>query len=103
MSKLFALVLSGIVTGGLFAILASGLVLTYQVAGRLQLRPGRHRFRLRADVLRAAHCAHWPIVPAALVTILVFAPLLGVLLDVADAAKAGPGRASRRRSWPPSA
>jgi len=33
MSKLFTLILSGAVTGGLFAILASGLVLTYQVSG----------------------------------------------------------------------
>jgi ABC-type branched-subunit amino acid transport system ATPase component/branched-subunit amino acid ABC-type transport system permease component len=92
MSKLFALVLSGIVTGGLFAILSSGLVLTYQVAGVFNFAQGATAFTCALMFFELNTGAGWPIIPSALVTILVFAPLLGWLLDVAmlrKLAKAG--------------
>ncbi len=82
MSKLLTLVLSGIVTGGLYAILSSGLVLTYQVAGVFNFAHGATAFVSALTFFELHSFAHWPIVPAALVTVLVFAPLLGVLLDV---------------------
>jgi ABC-type branched-subunit amino acid transport system ATPase component/branched-subunit amino acid ABC-type transport system permease component len=83
MSKLFSLVLSGIVTGGLFAILSSGLVLTYQVAGVFNFATGATAFVSALMFFELNTGAGWSIVPAALVTILIFAPLLGVLLDYA--------------------
>jgi ABC-type branched-subunit amino acid transport system ATPase component/branched-subunit amino acid ABC-type transport system permease component len=83
MSKLFSLVLSGIVTGGLFAILSSGLVLTYQVAGVFNFATGATAFVSALMFFELNTGAGWSIVPAALVTILIFAPLLGVLLDFA--------------------
>ena len=83
MSKLLTLVLSGIVTGGLYAILSSGLVLTYQVAGVFNFAQGATAFVCALTYFELHSYANWPIVPAALVTILVFAPLLGALLDVA--------------------
>jgi ABC-type branched-subunit amino acid transport system ATPase component/branched-subunit amino acid ABC-type transport system permease component len=83
MSKLFVLVLSGIVTGGLYAMLSSGLVLTYQVAGVFNFAQGATAFVCALMYFELHSFAHWPIVPAALVTILVFAPLLGVVLDLA--------------------
>jgi ABC-type branched-subunit amino acid transport system ATPase component/branched-subunit amino acid ABC-type transport system permease component len=82
MSKLLTLVLSGIVTGGLYAILSSGLVLTYQVAGVFNFAHGATAFVSALTFFELNSFAHWPIVPAALVTILVFAPLLGMALDV---------------------
>ena len=82
MSKLLTLVLSGIVTGGLYAILSSGLVLTYQVAGVFNFAHGATAFVSALTFFELNSYAHWPIVPAALVTILVFAPLLGTLLDL---------------------
>ncbi len=92
MSKLIALVLSGVVTGGLFAILSSGLVLTYQVAGVFNFAQGATAFSCALMYYELNTGAHWSIVPSAIVTILVFAPLLGWLLDVAmlrKLAKAG--------------
>jgi ABC-type branched-subunit amino acid transport system ATPase component/branched-subunit amino acid ABC-type transport system permease component len=83
MSKLFVLVLSGIVTGGLYAMLSSGLVLTYQVAGVFNFAQGATAFVCALMYFELHSFAHWPIVPAALVTILIFAPLLGILLDLA--------------------
>ena len=83
MSKLFTLVLSGIVTGGLFAILASGLVLTRQVAGVFNFAQGATAFVCALLYFELNTGAGWPIVPSAVVTILIFAPLLGILLDVA--------------------
>jgi ABC-type branched-subunit amino acid transport system ATPase component/branched-subunit amino acid ABC-type transport system permease component len=82
MSKLLTLVLSGIVTGGLYAILSSGLVLTYQVAGVFNFAQGATAFVSALVFFELHSFANWPIVPAALVTILVFAPLLGMALDV---------------------
>ncbi len=82
MSKILTLVLSGIVTGGLYAILSSGLVLTYQVAGVFNFAHGATAFISALTFFELNSFAHWPIVPAALVTILVFAPLLGMALDV---------------------
>ena len=83
MSKLFVLVLSGIVTGGLYAMLSSGLVLTYQVAGVFNFAQGATAFVCALMYFELHSYADWPIVPAALVTILIFAPLLGILLDLA--------------------
>ncbi len=83
MSKLFVLVLSGIVTGGLYAMLSSGLVLTYQVAGVFNFAHGATAFVSALMFYELNTFGHWPIVPAALVTILIFAPLLGFVLDLA--------------------
>jgi branched-subunit amino acid ABC-type transport system permease component len=83
MSKLFVLVLSGIVTGGLYAMLSSGLVLTYQVAGVFNFAQGATAFVCALMYFELHSFGHWPIVPAAFVTIVVFAPLLGIALDLA--------------------
>ncbi len=82
MTKLLTFLLSGIVTGGIYAILSSGLVLTYQVAGVFNFAYGATAFISALTYFELNTFAHWPIVPAALVTILVFAPLLGAALDV---------------------
>ncbi len=82
MSKLFALVLSGIVTGGLYAMLSSGLVLTYQVAGVFNFAQGAMAFVCALMFYELNTFAGWSIVPAAAVTVLVFAPLLGAVLDL---------------------
>ncbi len=89
MSKLFALVLSGIVTGGLYAMLSSGLVLTYQVSGVFNFAQGATAFVSALMFYELNTYFQWSIVPAAVVTILVFAPLLGALLDVAMLRKLG--------------
>ena len=83
MTKLFTLVISGAVSGGIFAIVAAGLVLTYQTSGIFNFGHGAVAFTtaLVYFELHSPEGAGWPIVPAAVVSILVFAPLLGLGLD----------------------
>ena len=83
MSKLFTLILSGAVTGGLFAILASGLVLTYQVSGVFNFAYGSIAFVAALTFFELHTGSNWPTAVAALVTVLGFGPLLGALLDKA--------------------
>src|SRR4051812_35714576 len=83
MSKLFTLILSGAVTGGLFAILASGLVLTYQVSGVFNFAYGSIAFVAALTFFELHTGSNWPTAVAALVTVLGFGPLLGALLDLA--------------------
>ncbi|MGQ0802462.1 MAG: ABC transporter permease subunit [Actinomycetota bacterium] len=83
MTKLLTLVISGAVSGGIFAIVAAGLVLTYQTSGIFNFAHGAVAFTtaLVYFELHSPEGGGWPIVPAAVVAILVFAPLLGLALD----------------------
>lgn len=79
---------AGAVAGGLYAIMASGLVLTYQASGVFNLGHGAIAFAsaLTYYVLHQPTDAGGlglPIVVAGFVAICVVAPLLGLLLDVA--------------------
>lgn len=86
MEKFLNLVISGAVAGAIYSIMASGLVLTYQTSGIFNFAHGAVAF-VTAFVYFQLHESTangglgWPIVPAAIVSILVFAPLLGLLLD----------------------
>ncbi|CAN5825405.1 hypothetical protein BH23ACT2_BH23ACT2_21910 [soil metagenome] len=88
MTELLSLVIAGAVAGGLYAIMASGLVLTYQASGIFNVGHGAVAFAtaLVYYVLHqptGAGGLGLPIVPAALIAIVGFAPLLGMFLDVA--------------------
>ena len=86
MEKLLNLVISGAVSGAIYSVMASGLVLTYQSSGIFNFAHGAIAF-VTAYLFFQLHAATadgglgWPIVPAAIVAIFVFAPLLGLLLD----------------------
>src|SRR3954451_22892076 len=83
MSKFLRLALSGAVTRAIYSLVAAGLTLTYTSTGIFNFSYGAAAFA-SAFVYYELHSGlHWAIVPAAAVTILVFAPLLGLLLDVA--------------------
>ena len=56
-SEFWNLTFSGLVTGAIYGIMASGLVLTYIDVGHLQLRPRRGRVRHRVPLLPAEHRA----------------------------------------------
>jgi ABC-type branched-subunit amino acid transport system ATPase component/branched-subunit amino acid ABC-type transport system permease component len=84
--KLLNLVISGAVSGAIYSVMASGLVLTYQSSGIFNFAHGAIAFavaylyfQLHASVADGG--LGWPIAPAAIVAIFVFAPLLGLLLD----------------------
>ncbi len=86
MEKLLNLVISGAVAGAIYSIMASGLVLTYQTSGIFNFAQGAVAFVtaflfFQLNQPTSAGGLGWPIVPAAIVSIAVFAPLLGLLLD----------------------
>lgn len=86
MSQFISLLLAGAVSGGLYAIMASGLVLTHQTSGVFNLGHGAVAFVTALVYFQlhqpgSAGGLGLPIVPAALIAIVVVAPLLGVVLD----------------------
>ena len=86
MEKLLNLVIAGAVSGAIYSIMASGLVLTYQTSGIFNFAHGAVAFTtaflfFQLNQPTDAGGLGWPIVPAAVVSVLVFAPLLGLFLD----------------------
>lgn len=86
MIEFISLVIAGAVSGGLYAVMASGLVLTYQASGIFNVGQGAVAFATALTYFElhqptADGGMGWPILPAALVSILLVGPLLGVALD----------------------
>lgn len=86
MIEFWSLVLAGAVAGSLYAILASGLVLTYQTSGIFNVGHGAVAF-VTALVYYLLHQPTadggmgLPIIPSFVLAVFVFAPLLGIGLD----------------------
>ena len=81
MQKFWNLVLSGAVTGAIYSIMASGLVLTFQTSGVFNFAHGAVAFTTAFFYYQLHSGQGVPIVPAAILSVLVFAPLLGLALD----------------------
>src|SRR5262245_53330427 len=81
MEKFLTLTVSGAVTGAIYSLVAAGLVLSYSATGIFNFSYGAAAFSSAYVYFELNTGLHWPIVPAALVTIFVYAPLLGWLLD----------------------
>ena len=81
MQKFFNLLISGTVTGGIYAIMASGLVLTYETSGIFNFAHGAVAFVAAYFYYQLHTGLGIPIVPAAILTVFVFAPLMGFVLD----------------------
>jgi ABC-type branched-subunit amino acid transport system ATPase component/branched-subunit amino acid ABC-type transport system permease component len=86
LEKFLNLVISGAVSGAIYSVMASGLVLTYQSSGIFNFAHGAVAFAtaylfFQLHEATSAGGLGWPIIPSAIVAILVFAPLLGLLLD----------------------
>jgi branched-chain amino acid transport system permease protein len=71
-------VIAGLVYGGIYAITASGLVVTYQSTGILNFAFASLAYALARLSYYLNTQEHWAIVPAALVTIVVAGPALGI-------------------------
>ena len=80
MNKVLDLLLTGAVTGAIYSIMASGLVLTYRTSGVFNFAQGAVAF-IVAYFYYQIHSAGIPIVPALILSAFVFAPLLGLVLD----------------------
>ena len=81
MNTLVALLVSGAATGAIYAVMASGIVLTYETSGIFNFAHGAVAFSAAFLFFELHTGQHWPIVPSGLVSILVFGPLLGLVLD----------------------
>jgi ABC-type branched-subunit amino acid transport system ATPase component/branched-subunit amino acid ABC-type transport system permease component len=79
-TKFINLVLSGAVTGAIYSIMASGLVLTYSTSGIFNFAHGAVAFAV-AYLYYQLHSDGVPIVPALIISVFIFAPLLGLALD----------------------
>jgi branched-chain amino acid transport system permease protein len=79
---LFRAVLQGAPPGTVYALIALGFVLAYKTSGVFNLAFGAQAF-VSAVVYFKTHTEWgWPIIPALLVSVVVLAPLLGLILDV---------------------
>jgi branched-subunit amino acid ABC-type transport system permease component/ABC-type branched-subunit amino acid transport system ATPase component len=79
--KFISLLISGIVTGGIYSIMASCLVLTYETSGVFNFAQAAVAFCSAYFYYQLNTGQSIPTVPAVLLTVLVFAPLLGLALD----------------------
>jgi branched-chain amino acid transport system permease protein len=71
-------VIAGLVYGGIYAIAASGLVVTYQSTGILNFAFASIAYALARFFYYLNSQEHWAILPSALVSIVVAGPLLGI-------------------------
>ncbi|MFD6889822.1 ATP-binding cassette domain-containing protein [Streptomyces sp. NPDC059957] len=81
MGDLLAFVLSGLVSGALYALLATGLVLSYSASGLFNFAHGATAYLCALTFYELHSGLGWPAVPAALLVVLVLAPGLGWALD----------------------
>ena len=81
MNEFWNLVFSGLVTGAIYSIMASGLVLTYTTSGIFNFAHGAVAFATAYLYYQLNTGLGVPIVPALVIAVFIFAPLLGLLLD----------------------
>jgi ABC-type branched-subunit amino acid transport system ATPase component/branched-subunit amino acid ABC-type transport system permease component len=81
MDKFLNLFVSGAVSGAIYSLIASGLALTYATTGIFNLSFGGVAFTSAFAYFELHIGLHWPVVPAALVTLVVVGPILGWLLN----------------------
>ncbi|MFJ3924696.1 ATP-binding cassette domain-containing protein [Streptomyces sp. NPDC090022] len=81
MGDLLVFVLSGLVSGALYALLATGLVLSYSASGLFNFAHGATAYVCALTFYELHSGLGWPAVPAALLVVCVLAPGLGWALD----------------------
>jgi len=96
MEKFLTLASSGAISGAIYSLIAVGLVLTYTATRTFNLGYGAIAYTTAYVYFQLHTSLGWPIVPAALVSVLVFAPALGLVLDrLIFRALAGAGEAAK--------
>lgn len=81
MREFLNLVVGGIVAGGLYAIFASGIVLTYQTSGIFNFAHGAIAFASAYLFFQLNTGLGWPVALSAIIAVLLFAPALGWSFD----------------------
>jgi branched-subunit amino acid ABC-type transport system permease component len=80
-SKFVNLLMAGVISGAIYSMLAAGLALTFSTTGIMNLGYGAVAFTCAYLYFELQNGLHWHIALAALTTVAVFAPLLGLTLD----------------------
>ncbi|MFC7303364.1 ATP-binding cassette domain-containing protein [Streptomyces monticola] len=81
MADLIGFILSGLVSGALYALLATGLVLSYSASGLFNFAHGATAYLCALAFYELHSGFGWPAVPTALLLVCVIAPALGWGLD----------------------
>ena len=81
MSVFWNLVISGAVAGAIYSMMASALVLTYQTSGIFNFAQGAVAFITAYFYYQLNTGQHLSVAVSAIISVLVFAPLLGLALD----------------------
>jgi ABC-type branched-subunit amino acid transport system ATPase component/branched-subunit amino acid ABC-type transport system permease component len=79
--EFLAFLVAGGVSGSFYAIMASGLVLSYSTSGVFNFAYGAIAYVVALLYYELNTGLHWSIVPSVLVSVFVFAPALGLVLD----------------------
>jgi branched-subunit amino acid ABC-type transport system permease component len=80
-SEFLEYAIRGIPIGCVFALLAVGLVLTFKTSGVFNLAFAAQAYASAAVFYEVRKIHEWPLVPAAVLAILIVAPAIGILLD----------------------
>lgn len=83
MDKFLTLAVSGLITGAIYSLVAAGVTLSYTATGIFNFAYGAIAYVCAVTYFELNTARQWSILPAALVTLCVVAPVLGVLLDSA--------------------
>src|SRR5437773_8195814 len=81
MQELIRYVIHGFPVGCVYALVATGLVLTYKTSGVFNLAFGAQAFASAAVFYDTRHTRGWPLAPAFLLSVVVVGPLIGFVLD----------------------
>ncbi len=81
MQKFMGLLISGLATGAIYSVMASCLVLSFETSGIFNFALPAIAFTCAYFYYQMNTALALPIVPAAILTVLVFAPLLGLALN----------------------
>ncbi|HEY3483737.1 MAG TPA: ABC transporter permease, partial [Ilumatobacteraceae bacterium] len=81
MDKFLTLTVSGLITGAIYSLVAAGVTLSYTATGIFNFAYGAIAYVCAVTYFELNTALGWSIVPAALVTLLVVAPLIGLGLD----------------------
>ena len=81
MEKFFTTVIPGMVTGAIYSMMAAGIVLTYQTSGIFNFAHSAVAFTTAFFYYEINSGQDVPIIPAAILSVFVFAPLAGLILD----------------------
>ena len=83
MDQFIALIVSGAVSGAIYSLVASGLTLSYTATGIFNFSYGAIAFSSAYIFYTLNTGMHWPVWISAVAVIFGFAPILGIILDVA--------------------